>query len=218
MEDYTLVTFENRSDFRPSSKFVVTGIMGNQKNFYTNECLVNEYLPFENIMEAGIVNNYLRVAGGDDGHPFWTYQNIILPSSFTNSTNFYFYRDQSFDYPAVLSSITPDKFFERVDYGKHKANLTPLQEFMFENIIYLFGGYISDELKDDELTVEGILDKFEDGYDLFDYMDSRALGSIERIHSLINGMMFEAMYYLSDSFNSNYQYTYKDGCGKIKCV
>lgn len=193
--------------------FTVRDFYGSAHQMITLENLTNEYRPYENIMQNGIINNYLRIVNGDDEHIIHSYQNIIIPVKFSGEVIIGYYECQKFGCPRVLKSIDHNSFCERFDFGKYEAKLTPLQELMFQDIIA-----IVKEFLDEKDQNRDIRDIFEEGYEILNYALKKCSGAIEMIEKHINGIMFEAMNCLSETYDYKFCLMNSPYSMRIHCV
>lgn len=212
-EHFDIITFQESHPRVCGNHFTVYDIHGVEYTFDTRENLTNMYIPYENITQCGMTNNYLRVVGGDDGHLIYSYQNIIIPINFTDEVTIKYFQTQKFDCPRVLSSINHDTFCERFNYGEDNSKLTPLQEMMFQDIITIIRGFLNDD--DQEKNFKEI---FDDGFEILEYARYKCSGAIEMIEKHINGIMFEAMHYLSEMFGYGFYTSHLPDSIQIQCM
>ena len=213
MEDFSnIITFPESEYHFYRNYFIIYDINGIKHKLSVYENFTNKYIPHENIMQKGIINNYLRIVGGDDNHVIPSFQNIFIPTKFSGEITIEYYKHQKFHYPVVLSSINHDLFCERFDYGKSKSNLTPLQEIMFQDIITIIKRFLNED--DLEKYFNEI---FEDGYDVLNYTQEKCYGAIEMIEKYINGIMFEAMNYLINTFEYKFHLIHLPHSIQIQC-
>lgn len=139
--------------------FTVWDINGNEHIMSVNENFTNKYTGYENDY-CGDDYACVKWTGGNDDDKFDCVQAIFPPPEFSGEVDFMSYCWKlEFDHPRVLASISCDLFDDRFNDGKEKANLTPLQEMMYRDILQIIREHLIDKdniheyLKEDEYNI-----------------------------------------------------------------
>lgn len=204
--------------FGNNSKFTVHDHNGTKYRMSINAHLTNKYNTYENDHIEESNKSYIKIEGRNDRDAFNCYQYILLPPKFPGKIKIE--DDVEFDCPRVFSSITHGLVEYRFDMGKDKANLNPLHEMMYHDILNIIGKYVNESLEE-ELSEEDLKELFEDGYDMIYNEDVSFEDMWEEISEYNEKIMTEAINSLL-KYECDYEYKYYiDRLGQyieVECV